>query len=669
MHLSRAAKLWLAVAAIGVLALAGAWMVVRGLRASSGADSPLPAAQLGGAVSTLAVTRAGRAWLATGQRLQAYDVSDLAEPELLGESPALPEAIRALALAGDTVFAGAGTAGLVIFDGSDPAAPRVIAEIPTDWSVNDVALAGDHAYLAEGAQGVRVLNVRNPADPDVLGQVDTPGDALAVAISGSTLYVADWGTGVRVIDIADSAQPREIAAIDTPGEAADVAVRDDVLYVADRGGGLRVVDVSTPAAPRELASIEIPGDAERVAVSDAASSFPWPQAYVATQDGKLHVVDIRDPARPTITGAFDEVTMAVDVVTAGDQVWVADVATPVAPARDSRADLWSRMHIWGIETQSKSATGLAGVHVAAPEAEGGLKPLGMIFSPSLIESTAVDQAAGLMYMADGHAGILVADIADPARPKLIAVVETPGTAHDVRLAGSHLYVADGPAGLTILDASAPRAPKVVATVDTPGEAYGVAPYPGPDDPVELVYVADANYGVRVIDPAARREVGSAGTPGIAWDVAVAGDKAYVSDRQGGVRVMDLADPTKPREIASALEGVGDVVDVVLDGPRAWVAVGPSGVHALDISDPATPKPLGQVLLEDRAIGVVIDGDRAFIAAGRAGLQELDISDPTNPRQVRAWAMPGAAERLAQVGDWVYVAAELGGMQIVGVDGG
>jgi len=53
---------------------------------------------------------------------------------------------------------------------------------------------------------------------------------------------------------------------------------------------------------------------------------------------------------------------------------------------------------------------------------------------------------GMLYLADGGAGIAVIDVSDPFHPSLLGTVDTPGTATDLAVAGGLLYLADGGGG-------------------------------------------------------------------------------------------------------------------------------------------------------------------------------------------------------------------------------
>jgi hypothetical protein len=57
-------------------------------------------------------------------------------------------------------------------------------------------------------------------------------------------------------------------------------------------------------------------------------------------------------------------------------------------------------------------------------------------------------------------------------------------------------------------------------------------------------VADGGAGLRVVDvsdPSNPKEVGSYETPGYATGMAVAGDYAYVTDEGAGLHVVDVSD--------------------------------------------------------------------------------------------------------------------------------
>jgi hypothetical protein len=122
------------------------------------------------------------------------------------------------------------------------------------------------------------------------------------------------------------------------------------------------------------------------------------------------------------------------------------------------------------------------------------------------------------------------------------------------------------------------------------------------------------------------------SPNFALAVAVAGHHIFVADRLAGLQIVDVADPAKPRLVAT-LDTPGAALDVALQGPLAFVADGDRGVRVVDVSEPAAP----------RALGAGATPGSALTSTLRAGLPSsptasrvriLDVSDPAAPRAGR-----------------------------------
>jgi hypothetical protein len=170
----------------------------------------------------------------------------------------------------------------------------------------------------------------------------------------------------------------------------------------------------------------------------------------------------------------------------------------------------------------------------------------------------------------------------------------------------------------------------------------------------------------------------AGRPAFKLAIKRAGDHWYLYAAQGGINVIDVTDPRKPRVVKfiPAPPGTderqvtvnGDLMITNLAKPvtaeegsgkaDTWTRLQPpapddksylEGVQLWDIRDPADPKPLGR--WQGGAIGTHRNsypgGRYAYLSATLPGYRGLiliilDVSDPMRPKEAGRWWYPGQA---------------------------
>lgn len=150
---------------------------------------------------------------------------------------------------------------LHVFDLTDPAEPRAMAQLEVPGSTVGVALAGATAWVATEFGGLVGVDLVDPRAPRIASIVPGLEGARAVAVgaSGERAYVALGAAGVAVVRL--HATPAVQAVVDTPGTAVDVATFEihspflpppnDGVWVADREGGVVLLaDAENRAGPR-----------------------------------------------------------------------------------------------------------------------------------------------------------------------------------------------------------------------------------------------------------------------------------------------------------------------------------------------------------------------------------------------------------------------------------
>ena len=328
------------------------------------------------------------------------------------------------------------------------------------------------------------------------------GDCMHVNVQAGFAFVGHMGesrVGTSVVDVSDPSRPRVVAELETPPgtHSHKVQVVGDVLLVnyernpnepnaTSWKGGLKVFDISTPARPRETAFMQMAGKGvHRMTYWEA------PYAYMSGSDDGLIdqflvIVDLSDPSKPREVGRW----------------WV--------PGQNTGA---GETPSWTPTTSHGGAPGAKRYALHHPLIRG-------------------DRA----YCGWWDAGLVILDIVDKQHPKLVSHLEF---GSDVSTATHTALPLPG------------RDVLVVTDEQLANECQGL------QTRVRLVSIADEQRPAVVAElPAPQGDFCSRGgrfgphnlhemRPGSYVD----SNTVYVTWFNAGLRVMDVADPRAPREIA------------------------------------------------------------------------------------------------------------------------
>ena len=172
------------------------------------------------------------------------------------------------------------------------------------------------------------------------------------------------------------------------------------------------------------------------------------------------------------------------------------------------------------------------------------------------------------------------------------------------------------------------------------------------------------YGLEVVDvsdPTAPKTTDAFKTSGVASEVALTQDFAFVADGGDGLRVIDISDPNRLREV-SFFSSSSSALAVAVSEGRAYLAGGPEGLWVIGAGRPFVYlEELGRYTPEAHVIDVTVTGDYAFTvvrnrAAGdrTSDVRVVDVSDPKSPREVGGFELPGLVGHLTVAGNHAYV---------------
>jgi len=235
-------------------------------------------------------------------------------------------------------------------------------------------------------------------------------------------------------------------------------------------------------------------------------------------------------------------------------------------------------------------------------------------------------------------GLQVIDITDKKNPNIIGICET--NAHGVYVKGNYAYVA-GEDGLQIMDIADKKSPNIIGNYKLEYIIKKEATEWVNDIYVEgnYAYIAvfNSEMGLRIIDITDKENpsiIGSCdNTPLKVYGVYVEGNYAYITDKEGGVFIIDKTNKEKlyivgivgSRNTPGGGFDIFGGLDIYVEGNYAYATTWDPGFIIIDITDKKNPNIIGSCKTPGDALGLYIEGKYAYIADNEEGLQIIDTS--------------------------------------------
>lgn len=217
----------------------------------------------------------------------------------------------AVEVAGDYLYA-AGADSLVVYDiKTDPAKPRLVAEMKGIKGSRQMAIYRDRAYITARNHGLWIVDIADPTEPKLIRQFDTIELATGIAAVENVIFIAHRVYGVQLLDVTDPRFPRHISQVRT-GEAQSVVYRDGMLYIGDWGAGkLTIADARDLRRPKVVAQGTLDGLGDGVFLKDnlcfSSTGHDAKSGPVEERPGNgrgVEIFDVSDPLAPKKLGVF-----------------------------------------------------------------------------------------------------------------------------------------------------------------------------------------------------------------------------------------------------------------------------------------------------------------------------------------------------------------------------
>jgi hypothetical protein len=546
---------------------------------------------------------------------------------------------ESIQMVGNLAYVASGASGLHIMSLADPINPVEIGRFTCNqWDgVSGVYVLGNRAYIAAYNSGF-VLDISNPANPVILGQWESVQNLCDISFVHEDYAVAQGCEGEPyVLDISDPTNVHQIGEFSV--SLRGVGMAGEYLCMTGCPGGLVLYDMTNPANPQWVASIDTTLSAHYATISGN-------YAYVATLDSGLRIIDLSNPLNPVEIAVCDSGT-ALDLTVTGSHavvmkgfasnlylnVW--NVVDPTHPVLEgsiiTQISGMRRVASSGnlvCITQSGSFYSVIAFDISNPTAPVEVSSFG---PQGLLTRTAISGTTA--YLADRQTGMRTVNISDPLQLTELAhmnAIEAEGL--DVAVRENYAYVIEGEGGqgvngIVVFEVSNPAEP----------ESLGYVLYNGGRIAIE----GDYAYAARVwqiatfslANPAQPQCVNVLNIPLGNWGLGLAALNGYIYYASGAsFYVCSLSEPAAPEIVGSCnlqAHSAGDCVfGLAVAGNYAYVADGYGGMRIVDVSDPTIPSEI--YWIDGYWVGAVAASGNIVVMDDLSRISIYDVTNPLNP---------------------------------------
>jgi hypothetical protein len=564
---------------------------------------------------------------------------------------------------------------LYLIDVTNPAAPVVRGAVNTAVDARDVRFFG--AFVVVGSNpAVRLFDVRNPDAPSLAQNINL-GAMYDLDVVNGFVIAGDRnsGSGVGIVDVTDPFTPLGAGRVFVTG--VTTAVVADAEFIYRVGATSYVEPASTTASTSTLYFLEY------VRLDDSGVVAP---AVRITEPLNNATVSFGSNVRVIVEAVDDVGVVAVELEVDGGparvgSVWPYQFRVP-STATGSTMTFRAR----AVDSAGNSATSTAVSVQVVPDTVPPVVSIGSLPSPLTagttvtVNVTATDNAAvssvrlfandilvGTDTLAPYQFSYKVqndvtsitfrAEATDPsnntgtgtltvaAKPDPVPVVAmlTP-TADIIHFTGPELRARIRATDNTFIRrvellvngtavASDTRTAWFLDNNTTDYELY----YLVPDNLTTITVQAVAYDSLELagfsapvtlnLEPTSA--LGTVALGGLAWDVDVRADVAYVAAGAAGLKVIDVTNPSAPA-IMATLDTPGDAREILVLGKYAFLAERAGTIHVIDVSTPSAPVLLSDVFTAGTLYDMALYRDRLYVGTD-IGLFIVEIRNAAMPK--------------------------------------
>lgn len=493
---------------------------------------------------------------------------------------------------------------------------------------------------------------------------------MGLTASGNYIYEATSDRKIKVIDVSSLEKPYFLDGYVKYKSCEDMTSSGNYLYVVGEDG-LVIIDISNPARAVRKGSIAVGNYSRKLAVSGNYVYVWYPNT--------VSIFQVSDPNHPVLA-ASKEIEYGYDskIFAHGNYLYLTH--------NDGNGfkiyDISDHINLVLVGTYS----------IANPDPDSEIV-------------TDMKISGNYVYAVTGGKYILVIDISDPSSPLEVARVSTQSNVYGLGISGSYIFVLSH-YKLQVFDISSPSLPVSVTQIsnrlisgeivvtdrficvsDWNKSKFCIIDISDPAHPVDAAIVAEAGFayrvfasgnnaylahdwgGMKILDltnPTLPHQIG--GNYSMLYNLAVdvKGDYAYLANAGDGMSILDISNLSDPKSTGGYCPAVGSVEDLEIYGNYAYLAYWSKGLHIVDISNPHYAKLSAIVKTKSVATDVTVSGDYAYVSSKSYGVEIIKIAKPYSPKKVGEYITTGNVNDVVVSGKYAYIWDVIEGLVIVDI---
>ena len=419
------------------------------------------------------------------------------------------------------------------------------------------------------------------------------GDVTHIETNGNNIIFASLSCGILVYQIGGNFQLTKLAEIHVDDIVNDLYYHSGKLFVSSEHK-ITIWDVSRPDSPYLLSTINYQNGCG-LAADDG-------HLYIVNPYGGLNIYDISNPSNPSLISSAN-LGQYLDIELIGQYL----LATSSWNGSVTKIDVSNPTNPQIITTTQWSNT------------EHAVK----LFYPG----------GNYVFVAGDNYGLVILDITHQDTVPVVSSLSTNDAALDVFVFGIRAFVASNYRGLAVVNITNPASPQLeleynpgygkrvtcVAAIDTGNLIFGYSTDDG-GGLFSLTLSANPVINQQII------------LPGDARNIAFSGDYAYVATGKGGIRFLNISNPSCPYEILSYAIPETTFYDVAVNG-NVLYCVDDGGVRVLDVSVPTSPQLITHVGADNFNFydaTLHLYQNYLYLVSPLGGLLVFDVSNPAHP---------------------------------------